>query len=108
MRRRYDPRASAAPDQDQPSATTPATAATCTPQNARAVTRTYPTVGAGAGIAAADPENAAMSPGCQARCQGSSGLRHDCAIFIGSSATHGTPGPFRGTPSVPRAASIPP
>ena len=30
---------SAAPDHDQPSATTPTTAATCTPQNARDVTR---------------------------------------------------------------------
>src|SRR5437764_9865081 len=80
MRTKYEPRASATPDHDQPSAMTPITAATCTPQNAIEVTRTWPTserVTGNSGAAAETDEAVFMPPGCQRACQAPSGLGHN-------------------------------
>src|SRR3954447_14356697 len=86
MRMKYAPMASAAPDQDHPPAMMPTTAAMCTPQNARDVTRKYPVSGAEvravaggvpAEIVAADAEPACMITRCQLYGHARSGLRHN-------------------------------
>src|SRR3954465_4405313 len=93
MRMKYAPMASAAPDQDQPPAMMPTTAAPCTPQNARDVTRKYPVSGAEVGavaggapaeIVAADA--ACMIPRCQLYGHGRSGLRHNRVRHVRSAA----------------------
>ena len=68
MRMKYEPRASAAPDQDQPPTMMPTTAAICTPQNARDVTRKYPALdlrmGVVAGSVPAEIVAVAADPAC--------------------------------------------
>src|SRR6266498_6059343 len=98
MRTKYEPSASAAPDQDQPPAMMPTTAAICTPQNARDVTRKYPVSGAEvravaggapAEIVAADADAACMIPRCQLYGHGPSGLRHNRVGHVRRARTRG-------------------
>jgi len=50
MRTKYAPNARPTPDQENPQAITPTTAAMCTPQNARVVPRRYDRQGTGDGV----------------------------------------------------------